>query len=195
MTNLNPSSQSTSVYGIQDNDPKQQLIDREHVSEEELAQITELMEALSALRDAEKTLSAASRKYMKLNDTDMRALHFIIVCMHRDTAATPSSIAQYLDISSAATTKLLDRLERAGHINRTQHPNDRRALVITITSRTYRAAMGSMGKQQSKRFYAAARLSSAERDVVIRFLRDMTKELEFDPELWSSAAELNDEPQ
>lgn len=173
------------IYDIQANDPRSTLIDRAGVPAEDLEQIAELMGALAALREAEQRLSQASRRYMRLNETDMRALHFLIVCSNRDVVATPGAIAHQLDITAAATTKLLDRLERGGHITRSPHPTDRRALAIEITAETRRAAMQTVGRQQAKRFYAAARLRREEREVVIRFLTDMTNEITLRDEPWT----------
>jgi hypothetical protein len=54
---------------------------------------------------------------------------------------------------------------------------------VSITPDTSRAARESVGRQQARRVRAAARLSASERDVVIRFLREMTDDLEGgDPE-------------
>lgn len=61
---------------------------------------------------------------------------------------------------------------------RAPHPSDRRALAITITDPTYEAAVETVGRQQAKRFHAAARLTWEEREVVIRFLNDMTNEIQ-----------------
>ncbi|MFK4791509.1 MarR family winged helix-turn-helix transcriptional regulator [Microbacterium sp. ZW T5_56] len=173
------------LYDIETSDPRQTLVDRSGVSAEDIQQITELMKALGALREAEQHLSEVSRRYMQLNETDMRALHYLIVCSNTNTFVTPGAIAHHLRISSASTTKLLDRLERGGHIVRSPHPTDRRALTISITPETHRAAMETVGRQQSKRFYSAARLTPSEREVVIRFLRDMTEEITLRDEAWA----------
>lgn len=175
----------TSIYDVDAGDPRQELLDRSSTDPEDVRQISELMAAFGDLRDAEQKLAEASRRYMQLNDTDMRALHYLIVCAHREVVATPGGIAQHLSISTASTTKLLDRLERGGHIVRRPHPTDRRALAITITPETRRAAMETVGRQQAKRFHAAARLSREERDIVIRFLRDTTNEISLRDESWA----------
>lgn len=169
--------EKAAVYDVDSSDPQQRLIDRSDMSAKEVEQITELMAAFGELRDAEQALSAASQKYMKLNATDMKALHYLIVCKHRGLLGTPGGISEHLSISPAATTKLLDRLERGHHIHRSPHPTDRRALAISITPETYTSAIESVGRQQSRRFHAAARLTADEREVVIRFLRDTTKEI------------------
>jgi len=177
------------IYDVEASDPRSTLIDRTGVPPEDLKQIARLMESLAGLREAEQVLSQASRRYMRLNETDMRALHYLIVCANRNLVATPGGIAHHLGVSTAATTKLLDRLEHGGHIKRAPHPTDRRALHITITPETRRAAMETVGRQQAKRFYSAARLTPAERDVVIRFLTDMTDEITLRDEPWLQESE------
>ena len=179
----------SAIYDVEASDPRSALIDRSGVPPEDLREIARLMGALGELRDAEQRLSLASRRYMQLNETDMRALHYLIVCANRDAIATPGGIAQHLGISTAATTKLLDRLEKSGHIHRAPHPTDRRALAITISAETRHAAMETVGRQQAKRFYAAARLTSEEREVVIRFLVDMTNEITLRDETWAKERE------
>lgn len=177
-------SVSSKLYDVDSSDPQSQLVDRSSMNATEVSQIGELMHALSRLRAAEQQLSDASLKYMKLNQSDMRALHYLIVSDNRGVIATPGAITTHLNISSASTTKLLDRLERAGHIIRKPHPSDRRALAISITKETHQTAMATIGQQQANRFHAAARLSPAERDTVIRFLDDMAQELSLDDVAW-----------
>lgn len=180
-----PGPPTRAIYDIASSDPEGRLIDRSGVSDEDMAEIGALMNALGRLRDAEKALSDASLRYMRLNQTDMRALHYLIVCRNRGVIATPGAIAEHLDVSTASVTKLLDRLERGGHITREPHPSDRRALAISITPKTHAAAMDTVGRQQSKRFHAAARLSSDEREVVTRFINDMADEIALKDESWA----------
>jgi DNA-binding MarR family transcriptional regulator len=46
---------------------------------------------------------------------------------------TPHQIGSRMLLSSGTVTAILDRLERAGHIRRTQHPTDRRSRLIVLT--------------------------------------------------------------
>lgn len=177
----------SSLYHVEASDPEGRLVDRSGQSNQDLAQINRLMVALVELRRAEALLTEASTRYMKLNQTDMRALHLLIVSQNLGEVVTPGAIAAHLGISTASTTKLLDRLERGGHITREPHPTDRRALVIRITPGTLEAAMDTVGRQQARRFSAAARLTPAERDVVTRFLEDMTAELSLADVAWANA--------
>lgn len=176
------------LYDVDSSDPRSQLIDRSGLDAGSVRQIGDLMSALGRLREAEQTLSDASLAYMKLNKTDMRALHYLIVAGNTGVIATPGSIAAHLKISSASTTKLLDRLEKGGHIVRAPHPTDRRALAISVTAETHTAAMQTVGRQQANRFHAAARLTGQERDVVIKFLNDMTQELSIENVDWAKLA-------
>ena len=115
----------------------------------------------------------------------MRALHYLMVAGRNDSVITPSALAAHLRISTASVTKMLDRLEGAGHIQRAPHPSDRRALAITITEATREVAMNTVGRLQAKRFHAAARLTAAERRAVIKFLDDMTEEISLRDEPWA----------
>lgn len=175
---------AANLFDVAISDPESRLVDRSGASQQDIVQIGQLMRALARLRQAERTLNDASLAYMKLNENDMRALHYLIVAGNRGVVATPGAIAAHLQISTAATTKLLDRLEQGGHITRQAHPTDRRALAIAITPATREAALNTVGRQQAKRFYAAARLTSAERNAVIRFLDDMATELVAGLDAW-----------
>lgn len=164
-------------YHVDATNPGSRLVDISGYDEHTVSEINSVMAALGRLRQAERELVKNSQDYMKLSETDMRAVHFIIACHNKGVVATPGAIAAHLDITAASTTKLLDRLERGGHITRQPHPSDRRALAIAVTDSTRRAATESIGRQQARRFYAAARLTSEEREVVTRFLDDMTREI------------------
>jgi len=185
----NALSASSAIYDVDVSDPRSELVDRSALSDADVKQISALMSALGGLRDAERKLSEASLRFMKLNQTDMRALHFLIACENTAVTATPGAIATHLAISTASTTKLLDRLERGGHITRAPHPSDRRALAIAITPTTRQSAMETVGRQQARRFTAAARLTPAERDTVTRFLTDMTTQIAVDDQAWAASAE------
>ncbi len=46
----------------------------------------------------------------------------------------PSQIGKSLNVDNSAITRMLDRLEKKGLIERAQDPNDRRSIVIHITA-------------------------------------------------------------
>ena len=61
-----------------------------------------------------------------LNATDMECLRLLFL---RGTA-TPSELARHTGLTSGATTAMLDRLEKAGLIERRPNPDDRRGTLI-----------------------------------------------------------------
>ncbi|MDN4615664.1 MarR family transcriptional regulator [Leifsonia sp. F6_8S_P_1B] len=151
-------------------DPRQELVRHDDLSEEELAQVMGVLDAVRHWREAEQRLSFESRSRMKLNETDMKALRYIIASTNAEVAVTAGALAEHLHISTASTTKLLDRLERAGHIVRRPHPTDRRAVTVEITPETHREVRRTMGLQHARRFEVARALTPEEREIVIRFL-------------------------
>ncbi|MDN4595788.1 MarR family winged helix-turn-helix transcriptional regulator [Leifsonia virtsii] len=170
-------------------DPRQELVRHDDLSEEELAQVVRLMAAMRAWRDADQRLSFASRAHLKLNETDMKALRYIIASMNADVPVTAGALSDHLHISTASTTKLLDRLERAGHVVRRPHPTDRRAVTVEITPETHREVRRTMGLQHARRFELVRSLSPADRETVTRFLEDLSATT-----LTTAAAAADDDP-
>lgn len=154
-------------------DPDQELVRRAGLTDRDVDQVVRLLEGLRRWRETERRVSEASRRYMKLGETDMRALRFIITLTNQGRLATPGAIAAHLGISSASTTKLLDRLADSDHIRRLPHPSDRRSVAIEVTEETARVARETVGRSHAHRFAAAARLASQEREIVTRFLDDL----------------------
>lgn len=156
------------------NDPAQEIVRTGDLSAGELESVLEVLEAMRRWREAERETSEASQRYMKLGASDMRALRMLIAAGNQDVPITPSTMAGHLGISAASTTKLLDRLERGGHIVRLAHPDDRRSLVIQVTEHTRHAARATVGREHARRFDAIAALSSEHRRVVADFFDAMT---------------------
>lgn len=149
--------------------------DRSALPESEIAECTALMEALRQWHEAERDLAEASRRYMQLNDSDMRTIRLLIRAQRQGLIVTPKDIAAAVGISSASTTKLVDRLVAGGHLIRVPHPHDRRTTSIEVTEETAQAAHESVGRQHARRFDVIAALNSRERETVLRFLSAMTE--------------------
>lgn len=166
------------IFNLAASDPRSELIDRSQLSDEALRQIDRIMAEMGRLRAVERKISRASQRYMNLNETDMRAIRFLISAKNTGTSATPGMLAKHLGITTASVTKMVDRLEKAGHVVRTAHPTDRRSRCIAVTAETHLAARQQVGRHHAARFGAAERLSPAERESVIRFLAETAKDLE-----------------
>ena len=69
----------------------------------------------------------AMSEWAGLNVTDMECLRLLF----QKDIATPSELARFTGLTSGATTAMLDRLEKAGLIERRPNPHDRRGTLIT----------------------------------------------------------------
>ena len=179
-------SASTSLYDVDASDPEGHIVDRSTLAPEDISQITRLMNSMANLRRAEEDLSNASQKFMQLSETEMKAIHYLIVAANQKEIVTPGAIARHLDITSASTTKLLDRLEGGAHIVRSPHPTDRRALSISVTNDTHTIARDTVGATHANRFLVAAALAPAEREVVIDFLDEVAKAMTVGQQAWAN---------
>ena len=68
-------------------------------------------------------------KQLGLNTTDFEGLDLVF---YRGLA-TPSELSRYTGLSSGSTTTMIDRLENAGLVERTNNPNDRRGTHVRVT--------------------------------------------------------------
>lgn len=85
--------------------------------------------ALMAVRDYGVNLTHfrnAMDAWAGLNATDMECLRLL----SQKGTATPTELAKHTGLTSGATTAMLDRLEKAGLIERQPNPNDRRGTLI-----------------------------------------------------------------
>lgn len=176
------------LYDVNATDPRSDLVDRSALTQDDVEQLTRLMNAMASLKRTEEALSRASQEYMQLSETEMRAVHYLIVAANQGKVATPGALARHLSITSASTTKLLDRLERGDHITRGPHPTDRRSLSITVTERTHAVARDTVGRAHAERFTVAAALAPSEREVVIDFLSRVADGMSAGLENWVPAA-------
>lgn len=167
-----PTAEQFPLYAVSAADPHHEIVAVDDFRDADRDQIDDLMEAMGRLRLVERDLAAASQAYMRLNETDMRALHYLLIAENQQQPVTATALARHLNITTASTTKLIDRLERQHHVVREPHPTDRRALLISVSPQTRTAAITSMGRHQASRVQVAAGLTPTERDVVIRFLED-----------------------
>lgn len=79
----------------------------------------------------------AMSEWAGLNVTDMECLRLLFL----KGIATPSELARQTGLTSGATTAMLDRLEKAGLIERRPNPEDRRGtLIVPAESSAERAA-------------------------------------------------------
>ncbi|WP_340681654.1 MarR family transcriptional regulator [Amycolatopsis coloradensis] len=107
-----------------------------------------------------------------LHRTDLNALAVIMDAARMGDPMSPSRLASALHLSASATTAVLDRLERAGHLYRDRSATDRRKVELRMHDQARR--IGAEFFQPLGERYAEAwrDLGEDERRAVARFLRN-----------------------
>ncbi len=67
-------------------------------------------------------------------ETSLSLNEAICLCHNEKGFTDPSSLAKELSLSPSRMTRILDSLYNKGYINRTQKDEDRRAIMITMTT-------------------------------------------------------------
>jgi DNA-binding MarR family transcriptional regulator len=112
---------------------------------------------------------------MHLGETDMRAVRFVMARARSGAAASPRDVAAHLGITTAATTTLLDRLVRAGHVERLPHAHDRRSKVVVPTDHAWREAGRELAAVHDRMYDVAAGVPAAARPAVLSFLGELAE--------------------
>ncbi|MEG9248749.1 MarR family winged helix-turn-helix transcriptional regulator [Arthrobacter sp. Soc17.1.1.1] len=137
----------------------------------------DVLNALRAYRTLENDLRRRLSRQLSVNETDLSALRYLLSVWQREEGASPKELALALGISSASTTLVIDRLERAGFIRRRRHPVDRRAVIIEPGEKATEEFRAAFDVEKRGVLVAADRLTDAETETVTRFLRSMEQAL------------------
>ena len=105
-----------------------------------------------------------------MHPTDLNALFVVVRDDEAGMPITPGRLGQHLGLSSGATTAVIDRLERAGHVSRIRDECDRRR--VTLRHGDDAPALGSayFGPLEQRMDRVLTGYSVAELGVVRRFL-------------------------
>ncbi|MFD1714964.1 MarR family winged helix-turn-helix transcriptional regulator [Amnibacterium flavum] len=147
-------------------------------SDAEAASPVELLNLLRRYRAAEVAMRARTRASMKMNETDLLAIRYLLREARAGRHVKNRDLAERLNISSASVTVMLDRLERSGHIERRPHPTDRRAIVVVATTDSDREVRETLGEMHQRMLHLVEDMTDGERLTVARFLAGMTAAVE-----------------
>jgi len=89
----------------------------------------ELLSALEALATSNAHVTGLLASSLGIGPSDLRALFFIA---RGRGEATPKRTAEFLELSTGATTSVLDRMADAGFIVRRPNPTDRRSICLAL---------------------------------------------------------------
>jgi DNA-binding MarR family transcriptional regulator len=123
---------------------------------------------VQAFQDATDELDEAVAKRLGLNRTDLRCLSVL----SQTSDASASTLADAAGLSRGAMTTALDRLEKAGFVERIWDQNDRRMVRLEMTAAARKEVdvlYGPLARQGAERLEAYSRDALA---AVLRYLED-----------------------
>jgi DNA-binding MarR family transcriptional regulator len=129
-----------------------------------------VLDAYTRFRAADAAMLLRIRAETGLSDNELAIVRFLLGERSADHDVMPSEISRHLGISSASTTALIDRLERAGMVERVSHPTDRRSILVAATDRAEQAIAATHDAFQRRLTDLTATLDSDERRDVIAYL-------------------------
>lgn len=136
-----------------------------------------VLRAVRRFRKADVEMRHRTQRAMAMNETDLLAVRHLIHEGRTETAVSPTSLAAVLEISSAATAKLLARLEGLGYVRRVPNPSDRRAQLLSATPSAHEHMRRTLGAEHQRMLEVAERLSPAEQRTIIAFLDNLSTTL------------------
>jgi DNA-binding MarR family transcriptional regulator len=140
------------------------------VPDDRLAGPAAVLQALRDYRAAELATRRSTRDSIGIGESDLIALRYLLRAQASGEQVGPKDLSRVLQITTASTTSLIDRLVGSGHVRREPHPTDRRSLVVVPTVAVDSEVRTALGAQHSKMMAVAEELSDAEARIVISFL-------------------------
>lgn len=95
--------------------------------------------------EAELYVGAAGRE-ATMHRTDLTGLAVVMDRGAAGSPVTPGQLSAALGLSAPATSAMLDRLERLGHVRRSRHPDDRRSVVVEMTDHAREVGAAMFGR-------------------------------------------------
>ncbi|WP_426997268.1 MarR family winged helix-turn-helix transcriptional regulator [Pseudarthrobacter sp. N5] len=117
--------------------------------------------------------SAGGRNDM--HRTDLNALAVIMKYAARNQMVTPGVLRKELNLSSPATTALIDRLHNSGHVVREREGTDRRQVQLRMTPKAYRDGGAMFFPLARHMDEAMALFTPEELEIATRFMTAMTE--------------------
>ncbi|MBA8817344.1 DNA-binding MarR family transcriptional regulator [Microbacterium halimionae] len=140
--------------------------------------VRETLLALRSLTDSLDRMHGVLKDAMGMNGTDLAALRMMVIREERGESVSPHDVARHLHISTASTTKLLDRLTTAGFVERHLHPHDRRARVVVLTKSLRQTFGQHFGTRMSPIREVVEQYDDRELGIIERFLSELSERIE-----------------
>ncbi|MFN3950358.1 MarR family winged helix-turn-helix transcriptional regulator [Microbacterium sp.] len=135
------------------------------------------LRAVQTLSDALDRMHSGMKGDMDMNASDLATLRMLTIREHRGEMVSPHDVATHLRISTASTTKLIDRLVASGHLERRPHPSDGRARVVVLTDKSRREFFQHFGVHLGAMRDLAAHFDDDQLATVASFMDGLTEAL------------------
>ena len=122
---------------------------------------------LRRLQTAMSAAESALARRLGIGATDLAAMTHLTFATE---AIGPRELSGRLGITPGATTELVDRLERAGHLERRRDTLDRRRVQLHPSEATLAQVAGELHPLRQALDQVAAELDDHDRAVVVRYL-------------------------
>jgi DNA-binding MarR family transcriptional regulator len=124
------------------------------------------------LQTAVDEAQLALARRMRMNPTDLSAMGHLTFA---EESLGTGELTGRLGISPAATTELVDRLERAGHVLRRRDEVDRRRVRLSPSPSAITEVLGQLMPLLDRLDAVAEQLSDEDRAAVRRYLEGVTE--------------------
>jgi DNA-binding MarR family transcriptional regulator len=135
---------------------------------------SELLRALLDYRAAEEAMRRRTGDSMGMGASDLQAIRFLMKEAGEGRIVSGRDLADHLGVTSASVSALLDRLTTSGHVQRLQHPTNRRSNMLTATPEADAEVRQTLGAMHVRMIEATRSLSPSSAEVVHNFLTAMT---------------------
>lgn len=92
-----------------------------------------VVRALREVTNETELYVGATGRESQMHRTDLTGLAMVMDRGDSGSPVTPGQLSAAMHLSAPATSAMLDRLERLGHVRRSPHPRDRRSVVVEMT--------------------------------------------------------------
>jgi DNA-binding MarR family transcriptional regulator len=129
--------------------------------------LAELLDAIRANQLATDRMDEAAGRALGINRTDGRCLDVI----QRAGQISAGRLAQESSLTTGSVTAVLDRLTEKGYVRRVPDPRDRRRVLVELTELAEARSWAIYGPLGERGHPHLEKLSNAEIELLIRFMR------------------------
>lgn len=138
---------------------------------------TALVDLLNTYSSEAQHIGHAFASRNQLHATDMHALLAVMHAERRGAPLTPGRLGEAIGLTSGATTALIDRLERGGHLRRTRESTDRRVVHLRYAEAGMSLATAFFTPLRPRADAVMEQFSVDELHTIEKFLHGMTSAL------------------